>query len=76
MRAILYRVVPAMTAMKLDQTPPEIIEQMRKDTSAAAKEGLKRFEDTKAAFSQIPSANRQLVAAHLQELLEIQRLGR
>lgn len=76
MRAIMYRVIPAVHAMAIDKTPPEMVEQMRKDTTAAARQDLKRFEETKAALSQIPSANKELVSKHAQELMAIQIRGR
>jgi len=76
MRVILYKVIPAVNAMGIDRTPPEMIEQMRKDTTAEAKQGLKRIEEARVAFSPIPSANRELVSKHAQELMAIQIRGR
>jgi len=76
LRPTLYKVVTAMTALSVDGAPPEMIAQMKKDTSAAAKKGLKDFEAVKAACSQIPEANKQLVKSHQPELQALQTLGR
>ena len=76
-RAIMFRVIPAVHAVTIDKTAtPELIEQLRKDTTAANKQYLKHLEETKAALSQIPSANKELVSKHMQELMPIQIRGR
>jgi hypothetical protein len=72
----LLKVFAASAALSVDGAPPEMIEQMKKDTSAAAKRGFKDFESVKAACAQIPEANKQVVANHQQELQALQTLGR
>ena len=76
LRPTLYKVFAATAALSVDAAPPEMIEQMRKDTSAAAKKGVKDYEAFKAACSQVPSANKQMVTSHQQELQALQTLGR
>jgi hypothetical protein len=74
-RTTLLKVFAASAALSVDGAPPEMIEQMRKDTSAAAKKGYKDFESVKAACVQIPEANKAVVANHQQELQALQTLG-
>ena len=76
MRAVLYRVIPAAQAVFADKVPPETIERMRKDTTAAGKQALKRFEENKAAYLLIPSASKELASKHIQELMTIRIMGR
>jgi len=76
LRPTLYKVFAAMTALQVDAAPPEAVEQMKKDTSAAARQYYRSYEAAKAAFSQIPEANKQVVAEHQQELQALQTLGR
>jgi hypothetical protein len=76
LRPTLYKVFAAMSALQIGSVPSEQIEQMRKDTSAAAKKGMKDFESAKAAFSQIPEANKQMLVSHEAELQALQTLGR
>jgi len=76
LRPTLYKVFAASAALGVDAAPPEMIAQMKKDTSAAAKKGVKQYETYKAACSQIPDANKQTVAEHQQELQALQTLGR
>lgn len=76
LKATLYKVFAASAALSVDAAPPDMIEQMRKDTSAAAKKSVKDFDTFKAACVQIPEANRQVVANHQQELQALQTLGR
>ncbi len=76
LRPTLYKVFAASGALSVDAAPPEMIEQMKKDTSTAAKKGLKEYEAYKAACSYIPEANKQTVAKHQQELQALQTLGR
>ena len=75
-KTALYKVLAASAALSVDAAPPEMIEQMRKDTSAAAKKGIKDFESVKAACTQIPAENKQVVSNHHQELQILQTLGR
>jgi flagellar motor component MotA len=75
-RPTLYKVFAASAALSIDATPPEMVAQMRADTSAGAKKSLKDYEAFKAACSQIPEANKQMVASHQQELQALQTLGR
>jgi hypothetical protein len=76
LRPTLYRVFAASGALSVDATPHDMIEQMKKDTSAASKKAMKEFEAYKAACSQLPEANKQTVAKHQQELQALQTLGR
>jgi len=76
LRPTLYKVFAAVSAVQIGSVPPEQIEQMKKDTSAVAKKGVKDFEAAKAAFSQIPEANKQMLVSHQQELQALQTLGR
>jgi len=75
-RPTLSKVVASMTALSIDAAPQEMIEQMKKDTSAAAKKGVENFKAMKAACSQIPEANKQMVSKHQQEMQVLQTLGR
>ena len=74
-RPTLYKVFAASAALSIDAAQPERIAQMRADTSAGAKKSLKDYEAFKAACSQIPEANKQMVANHQQELQALQTLG-
>ena len=76
LRPTLYKVFATMSALQVDEAPPEAIEQLKKDTSAAAKRSLRNYEAVKAACSQIPDANKQIVAKHQQELQALNTLGR
>jgi len=76
LKATLYKVFAASAALSVDGAPPEMIEQMRKDTSAVAKKSIKDYESFKAACVQIPAANKQVVANHQEELQALQTLGR
>jgi hypothetical protein len=76
LRQTLYKVFAASAALSIDAASPEMIAEMRKDTSAAAKEGVKDYEAFKSACSQIPAENKQTVAKHQQELQALQTLGR
>jgi hypothetical protein len=76
LRPTLYKVFSASAALSVDAASPEMIAQMKKDTSAAAKKGVRDYEAYKAACSQIPEANKQMVAKHQQDLQALQTLGR
>ena len=76
LRPTLYKVFAASAALSIDAASPEMIAQMKKDTSAAAKKGVKDYETFKAACSQIPAENKQTLAKHQQELQALQTLGR
>jgi hypothetical protein len=76
LKATLYKVFAASAALSVDAASPEMVDQLKKDTSAAAKKSLKDYEVFKAACSQIPAANKQVVVAHQQELQALQTLGR
>ncbi len=76
LRPALYRVFAASAALSIDAAPPEMIAQMRTDTSAAAKKGAKDYDAFKSACSQIPEANKQAVAGHQQDMQALQTLGR
>jgi hypothetical protein len=78
-RSMLYKTFAATTAVSMDGAPPEVvarIEEMRKDTSAAAKKAMKGYEAFKAAYSKIPAENKQVFAKHQQELQLLYTLGR
>jgi hypothetical protein len=76
LRPTLYKVFAAMSALQIDAAPPEAIAQLKKVTSAAAKRSLKGYETYKAACTQIPTANKQVLSNHQQELQGLQTLGR
>jgi hypothetical protein len=77
MRAIMFRVIPAVHAVTVDKTAtPELIEQLRKDTTAVNQQYLKNLEEAKAALAKIPSANRELVSKYMQKLMAMQIRGR
>lgn len=76
LRPTLYKVFAASAALSIDAAPPEMIAEMRKDTSAAAKKGVKDYDAFKSACSQIPEANKQAVAGHQQDMQALQTLGR
>ena len=76
LRPTLYKVFAASAALSIDAASPEMIAQMKKDTSAAAKKGVKDYEAFKAACAGIPDANKQTVAKHQQDLGALQTLGR
>ncbi len=76
LRPTLYKVFSASAALSIDAASPEMIAQMKKDTSAAAKKGVKDYEAFKSACSQIPDANKQMVKKHQMELQALQTLGR
>jgi hypothetical protein len=75
-RPTLYKVFAASAALSIDAASPQAIEQMKKDTSAAAKKTLKGYEAFKAACSQIPAENKRVLAKHQQELQLLYSLGR
>jgi hypothetical protein len=75
LRSTLYKVFSASAALSIDAASPEMVAQMKQDTSAAAKKGVKDYETFKAACSQIPDANKQMVAKHQQEMQALQTLG-
>jgi hypothetical protein len=75
-RPTLYKVLTASSALSIDAAPPQTIEQMKKDTSAAAKKAVKYYEAFKAACSQVPAENKQTLTRHQQELQLLQTLGR
>ena len=75
-RPTLYKIFAASAALSIKAASPELIAQMKKDTSAAAKKGVKDYEAFVAACSQIPEANQQTVAKHQQELSALYTLGR
>jgi hypothetical protein len=75
LRPTLYKLFAASAALSIDGVQPEMIEQMKADTSAAAKKGLKDYEAFKAACSQIPAENKLVVTNHQMELQALQTLG-
>jgi hypothetical protein len=76
LRSTLYKVFAASAALSIDAASPEMIAEMKKDTSAAAKKGVQDYEAFKSACSSIPDANKQMVTKHQQELQALQTLGR
>jgi hypothetical protein len=75
-RATLYKAFAATTALSIDRTTPEMLAQVRKDTSAAARKALEGYPAFKAAYSQIPAENKRVFAKHEQELQFLYTLGR
>jgi len=75
-RSTLYKAFSATTALSVDGAPPEVVAQMRKDTSAVARKTLEGYEAFKAAYSQIPEENKRVFAKHEQELHSLYTLGR
>jgi hypothetical protein len=76
LRPTLYKVFAASAALSIDGASPEMIAQMKKDTSEAAKKAVKGYEAFKAACSQIPTENKQALTKHEQELQLLRTLGR
>jgi hypothetical protein len=76
LRPTLYKVFAASAALSIDAASPQAIEQMKKDTSAAAKKAAKYYETFKAACSRVPAGNKQTLTRHQQELQLLQTLGR
>ena len=76
LRPTLYKVFAASAALSIDAASPQSIEQMKKDTSAAAKKAVKNYEAFKATCSQVPTENKQILTKHQQELQLLQTLGR
>jgi hypothetical protein len=74
-RQTLYKLFAASAAISIDGVRPEMIEQMKSDTSAAAKKGLKDYEAFKAACAKIPAENKLVVTNHQMELQALQTLG-
>ena len=75
LRPTLYKVFAASGALNVDAHATEMIARMKQDTSAGAKKALKDYTSFQAACSQIPEANKQIVAKHQQELSLIHTLG-
>ncbi len=75
LKPILYKVFAATAALSVDAAAP-MMEQAKSDTSAVVKKNLEQFNQFKAACSQIPDANKQLLNKHQQELQALQSLGR
>jgi len=76
LRPTLYKVFAASAALSIDAASPEAIAQMKKDTSEAAKRSMKGYEAFKAACTQIPAENKQVLAKHQPELQLLRTLGR
>jgi hypothetical protein len=75
LRPTLYKVYAASAALAVDAAPPEMIERMKKDTSAAARKALKGYESARSDMAQIPEANKQVMSKHRQELQMLRTLG-
>jgi len=75
LRSTMYKVFAALGALNIDAHATEMIARMKQDTSAAAKKALKDYTSFQAACTQIPEANKQIVAKHQQELSLLHTLG-
>jgi hypothetical protein len=76
MRPTLYKVFAATAALVIDRASPQMIEATRKDTSAGARQSMKDYDFFKVACTQVPEANKQLVAKYQQQLQPLGSLGR
>lgn len=75
LRPTLYRVFAATAALVIDRTSPEMIERLKQDTTATGKRSLADYEFFKGACTQIPEANKQLVARYQEQLQPLGSLG-
>lgn len=75
-RPTLYKVFSATAALVIDRASPEMIERMKQDTSAAAKQSMADYDFFKAACTQVPEANKQLVTKYQDQLQPLGSLGR
>jgi hypothetical protein len=73
-RPALYKIYAASAALNLEAASAWI-EELKKDTSAEAKKGLRQMEEMKQACSKVPDANKQLVVKNSQDLQALQTLG-
>jgi hypothetical protein len=76
MRPTLYKVFAATASLVIDRASPLMIENMKKDTSVAGKRSLHDYEFFKSACTQVPDANKQLVAKYQEQLQPLGSLGR
>jgi len=75
LRPTLYRVFAATAALVIDRTSPEMLERLKQDTTATGKRSLADYEFFKGACTQIPEANKQLVARYQEQLQPLGSLG-
>jgi hypothetical protein len=75
-RPILYMVYAATAALVIDRVSPEMIARTRQDTSAGARKSMQNYDFFKAACTQVPEANKQLVAKYQEQLQPLGSLGR
>lgn len=75
-RPTLYKVFSATAALVIDRASPEMIERIKQDTSAPARQSMADYEFFKAACTQVPEANKQLVTKYQDQLQPLGSLGR
>jgi hypothetical protein len=76
MRPTLYKVFASTASLVIDRASPQMIERLMQDTSVAAKKSVKGYEFLKPACTQVPEANKQLVAKYQDQLQPLGSLGR
>jgi|WetSurMetagenome_2_1015567.scaffolds.fasta_scaffold22088_5 hypothetical protein len=65
-----------MTSLVIDRASPQMIERMKQDTSVAARKRVKDHEFFEYVCTQVPDANKQLVAKYQDQLQPLGSLGR
>lgn len=75
-RATLYKVFAAHAATMIDAATPQMVDQMKKDTSQFSKKRLEGYQAMKGACSMIPAANKEILKSHQQELQALYTIGR
>lgn len=74
-RATLYKVYAATAAVFIDRTPATLVEGLKQDTTSRGKATLRNIEFFKAACTQIPETNKQLIVQHQNDLQPLGALG-
>ena len=74
-RPTLYKVFAATASLVIDRASPEMIARISQDTSWASKQSMKDYEFFKSACTQVPEANKQLVAKYQNQLQPLGSLG-
>ena len=75
-RPTLYKVFAASAALVIDRASPQMIERMKLDTSTAARRSMQDYDFFKAACTQVPDANKRIVAEYEEQLQPLGSLGR
>jgi hypothetical protein len=75
-RPTLYKVFAATASLVIDRASPDLIARIKQDTSVGSRQSLKDYEFFRSACTQVPEANKQLVARHQDELQPLGSLGR